>query len=296
MNIRDVGCFLAIMEHGSLQRAAAYLGLTQPALTKCVHRLEKSLNATLFVRGSGGMAPTPAALALKPYAVRLEGEYNAAFDAIGSAQAGEVAKIRVGVTPAWEPLVSKAFEHFSASRPATRLDLSLLVSHRLVRALRGGQIDIGVVTAESVPPDVHSRSLGTETLLVVAHRTHPVHRLPEPALKDVQDCDWLVARPGVQSRDQLEAAFAQAGLGPVKVKVEVDGTGMRPMLPMVARMGLLGACQQSLSSDMAALGLRPVPIEALRWPMVPRLVFRADSYLSPVTQAFIDTIQQLSEG
>lgn len=293
MNIRDVGCFLAILELGSLQRAAAHLGLTQPALTKCVHRLERSLDTTLFTRTPGGMEPTPAALALRPYATTIDSEYNAAFNAVGSARADQVAKIHVGVTPAWEPLISSAFEHFSVQRPAARLDLSIFVSNKAMRALRSGQIDVGVLTTESVPPDVHARPMRSDTLVVVAHKTHPVHELAEPTLAGIQAFHWLLARPGVQSRDQIDIAFALAGLPQPKVKVEVEGTGIQSKLPMVARMGLLGVCQQSLATDMATLGLVPVPIDVLRWPMAPLIVTRAGSYLSPATQEFVRTIQQI---
>lgn len=291
MNIRDVECFLAILEHGSLQRAAAFLGVSQPALTKCVHRLEAALNAELFARTPAGMAPTEAALALRPYAVRLQGEYQAAFRVVGDVIAGEVATLRVGATPVWEPLVSRAFVRFSELRPAARLNLSVMPPDRLLRALRAGFVDFGVVTADTVSPDVRSIKLAPDTLRVVARRTHPVHQHVHSRLEDLQTYVWLAARRGVLSRSQLEACFEQAGLSCPHIQVEVDGTGIRAMFPLLSSKDWLGMCPQSLLADAAAFGLKVVQVEGLEWPMTPLLVTRSQSPLTALTQAFIHSLE-----
>jgi len=293
MNVQDVCFFVAILEHGSLQRAAAVLGLSQPALSKCVQRLEKALNTPLFIRGPVGMTPTPAAEALRPYAIRLAGDYNAAFNVIGDVLAGEAATVRVGVTPAWEPLVSKLFLKFSAQRPATKLDMSLMVSDRLVRALQGGLIDFGIATLDHTPSGIHSKALASDTLRVVARRSHPVHQHSALTLAALQPYPWLAARPSVQSRQQIETAFSNAGLARPQIQIEVDGTGMRSMLPLLASKDLLGVCPQSLMQEAMKLGLLPLPLASLQWPMTPLLISRADALLTPVAQAFMDMFHAL---
>lgn len=297
MNIRDVECFLAILDHGSLQRAAAFLGVSQPALTKCVHRLEAALNAALFMRGPAGMAPTPVALAFKPYAIRLQGEYQAAFRVIGDVIAGEAATLRVGATPAWEPLVSRMFVRFSERRPATRLNLSVMPPDSLLRAFQAGIVDFGVVTADISSPDVRTIKLTpADTLRVVARRTHPVHLHAQAQLRleDLQPFAWLAARPGVVSRGQLEASFELAGLPCPRIQVEVDGAGVRAMFPLLCSKELLSMCPQSLLADAAAFGLKEVQVQGLEWPMTPVLVTRLESPLTPLTQAFIDLLERES--
>ena len=48
--LRDLKYFAAIAEHGQVQRAAAALGLSQPALSKSLLRLEQSMQAKLLKR------------------------------------------------------------------------------------------------------------------------------------------------------------------------------------------------------------------------------------------------------
>lgn len=63
--------FLAVLRLGSLSKAAASLGLTQPSAGRQIAALEHSLGAVLFTRGPRGLAPTQAAMALEPHAVAM---------------------------------------------------------------------------------------------------------------------------------------------------------------------------------------------------------------------------------
>lgn len=60
--------FLAVLDEGSLSRAARELGLTQPTLARHVEHLEAALHAPLFTRSPRGLQPTEAAAALEPHA------------------------------------------------------------------------------------------------------------------------------------------------------------------------------------------------------------------------------------
>src|SRR5690606_8715813 len=52
--------FLAAHRAGSMTRAAAELGLSQPGVTAQIRRLERRLGVTLFHRGGRGVTPTAA--------------------------------------------------------------------------------------------------------------------------------------------------------------------------------------------------------------------------------------------
>ncbi len=56
--------FRAVMEHGSLLRAARALGASQPTLGRHIEQLENQLGTVLFERTARGLAPTARALAL----------------------------------------------------------------------------------------------------------------------------------------------------------------------------------------------------------------------------------------
>jgi DNA-binding transcriptional LysR family regulator len=62
--LRDIEYFSVVAEHGHLGRAADALRLTQPALSKSLHRLEQAMQAKLARRTSKGMALTLVGVAL----------------------------------------------------------------------------------------------------------------------------------------------------------------------------------------------------------------------------------------
>jgi DNA-binding transcriptional LysR family regulator len=65
--------FLSVLDQGSLSAAARTMGLTQPTLGRHIESLESALGLKLFTRSVDGLAPTDAALELRPYAEGLAG-------------------------------------------------------------------------------------------------------------------------------------------------------------------------------------------------------------------------------
>ena len=87
MNIRQFKALLAVIETGSLNKAAQQLRVSQPALTKSIQRLEAQLGVRLFARGRSGMRPTPYAEMLRSYAEAATsglGQVRAKIDAVKS--------------------------------------------------------------------------------------------------------------------------------------------------------------------------------------------------------------------
>lgn len=64
MNVRELECFLAVVDHGSITKAAAALYLAQPSLSQIIRRLEADLGVELFRRVGRGLALAPAGEAL----------------------------------------------------------------------------------------------------------------------------------------------------------------------------------------------------------------------------------------
>lgn len=68
MSIAQLEYFVAVAEEGQLTRAASRLHISQPPLTRAVHRLEAELGTPLFARTARGMLLLPAGERLLPRA------------------------------------------------------------------------------------------------------------------------------------------------------------------------------------------------------------------------------------
>src|SRR2546430_11359303 len=68
MNIRQLACFVAVVDEGSFTRAARAIGIAQPSLSQHIRALENELSGRLIERLPRGIALTPAGRVLLPEA------------------------------------------------------------------------------------------------------------------------------------------------------------------------------------------------------------------------------------
>src|SRR5919205_3332845 len=68
MNVRQLDCFVAVVEEGSFTRAARRIGISQPSLSQQVRALEESLGGLVLERHPRGISLTPAGRSLLPEA------------------------------------------------------------------------------------------------------------------------------------------------------------------------------------------------------------------------------------
>jgi DNA-binding transcriptional LysR family regulator len=108
LNLRHLRSLSAVVEHGTLSAAAARIGLSQPALTQGISKLERQLGTALFDRRPGGLFATPAGEAMADRAA-------AAFRQLATAS-------RVG------PTGGRGFSRPDQLMTATQLDAFLRVA------------------------------------------------------------------------------------------------------------------------------------------------------------------------
>ena len=71
LKLRDLDVLMAVIETGSMGKAAKHLGISQPGVSKAIVELEDALGVQLFDRGRRGVVPTPYGLALQPQSVGI---------------------------------------------------------------------------------------------------------------------------------------------------------------------------------------------------------------------------------
>ena len=107
---------LAIAEAGSVTKAAAALGLAQPALTTQLQRIERILGGALFIRDRRGVLPTPLGdLVLARARVLIPAVSGLHDDASELITAGADARYRVGATNG--PIVAGLVRRLSDAHP-----------------------------------------------------------------------------------------------------------------------------------------------------------------------------------
>lgn len=103
MNLRDVQYFAVVAEHKHLGRAAEALGLSQPALSMSLRRLERYMDTKLVKRTPKGVELTPSGEAVFGHARRLRLSVDDISREVADLSQGRAGHLRVGTGPGSRP-------------------------------------------------------------------------------------------------------------------------------------------------------------------------------------------------
>lgn len=175
--------FLAVLREGSLSGAARALGLTQPTLGRHVEALEGALGLPLFVRSAHGLAPTQAALALRPHAEALEAGAAALLRAASGQDGGVRGPVRVTASEVvGAEVLPPILARMQEAHPG--LVFELVLSNRVDDLLRR-DADIAVRMVRPVQEALVARRLGRVELGLHARRDYLDRRGTPASLDDL---------------------------------------------------------------------------------------------------------------
>ncbi|WP_158088619.1 LysR family transcriptional regulator [Thermoactinospora rubra] len=139
---REIQCFVRVADRLGFSRAAADLGMSQPAVSQAVTRLEKALGVRLFERSARAVRLTPQGRALLGHAVRV-------VDAVGALEeeAARLSRpaIRLAYPPLAGPLAARIARRLAARVPAVAVDLQAAGRGGAARALREGEVSVAIL-------------------------------------------------------------------------------------------------------------------------------------------------------
>ncbi len=187
LEVAEISAVRAIVETGSIKKAADALNTTQPTLSKLLLRLEDRLGATLFHRSRRGMVPTAAGSFVATSAVGIVTELSKIERQISTmAEAGPVT-IRLGVGPIVEHLfLSKTLANHLTEFPRTRIDIRTEAAEVLQQLVLTGEVDlaVGPFDETEIDPRLQAVSVAEEPIIYVARPEHPLFN---------EDKDWTLA-------------------------------------------------------------------------------------------------------
>jgi DNA-binding transcriptional LysR family regulator len=276
-------------------RAAQRLGVSQPALTKGVQRLEASLGLQLFERSPKGMALTSVGNVFFERARHVCMGLDEAVQEANDLHLGAIGTIRVGVSPVFaDRLVGETFAQLLHQRPGARASLAISLNDTLLAALRRGELDLSVnALDESQPDDLDQLPLFDDELSVVLREGHPLLARPRLRLEDLADAAWALPGPEVLARRRLEARLAEHGMPPPRVVLRLDSSVS--LAPSALRSSDLLAVMSRFSLRSAAgQGIVALPLTEASWPRRIGVVTRRGAYLSPLVTRFIELLRERS--
>jgi DNA-binding transcriptional LysR family regulator len=291
VELRDIEYFAVVAERRHLGRAAEALGLSTPALSKSLRRLEAAAGTKLVKRTPKGVELTAAGSALFLHVRNLRLALRDVAQEVADIGQGRAGELRVGANRySLDHILPAACDRLLREAPKVTVKVSGGGNDVLVPAARNGQLDLIIGYVPSTPEGLAEELLLTDEFIVHAAADHRLaqHKHVTPA--DVADERWAVGPENVPDWQWLHRAFEDNGLAPPRIAMETSATPLR--LHAVASSGLLGfAPRLFVQSAARRLRLVELPVRELHWPCRLAVRYRKGAYLSPAARRFIEILK-----
>lgn len=297
LELRDIGYFVSVAEHGNVGRAAVALGLSQPALSKCLRRLEARLQTRLVRRVPKGIELTAVGTAFLAQVRRIRLSLEDITHEVADLTQGRAGHVRVGCGPDMIDLfVGKACTELQTTAAKATLFVTVGLNDALFHGLRSGDHDFIVSELPSRPyEDLVHEYLADDETVVFASVRHPLARQKSVTLTELAARRWAATTPTSLTRSRLVRAFEGQGLAPPEISLETNSHSL--ILRMVADSGLLGFLPRRVVEPACSrLGLAALQVKETTWWRRVGVSYRKDAYLSPAALGFIEVLKRIGNS
>jgi len=212
MNINHLAIFHAVAEEGSVTRAAERLCISQPAVSKQLRELEKSLGMALFHRLSKGVRLTEAGELLAGYARRLFDLEAEAMHALAELRGLDRGLLRVGAsTTIGIYLLPEIFAKFRQQYPGIELQLEIANTREIQQRLVENRLDLGLTEGLVEAFEFQAEVFGRDDIVPIAVPHHPLMRETHLTVERLCREPMVWREAGSGTRAVVERALAQKG-------------------------------------------------------------------------------------
>jgi DNA-binding transcriptional LysR family regulator len=202
---------LRIADGGSFTRAAAALGVSQPALSNSMAVLERMLGVRVFERTRNGASLTEFGQLLAGHAAAIDSVLSRAASELEAKKRGLEGSLVVGASPvACIDIVPGAVARLKRETPNIVVSIEERADDELIAGLRSGQIDLVVNSAGLLAegPDIVSEILARDIFVVAMRAGHLLAGKKSLLIADLHDAQWVIPSPHTTASRQIELLFA----------------------------------------------------------------------------------------
>jgi DNA-binding transcriptional LysR family regulator len=295
MDYRQLQLFLATAERLNLSHAAEAMNITQPGLSKSMHRLQRELGTKLYHRRGRGIELTESGRALLRHARQIETQIADARSEVTGIAGGRLGHARIGAGPSWlSRHLPDSISRVMAKNPNVRFTVDTGFPDRLIGRLRLSELDVvvGALPDNRIDPDLKFMRLTSDVIRVVARKDHPLGRKRERNLADYAAERWIL--PGRQElvRQRLARAFQSVGLPEPTIAVETDSLSLK--LATLKRTDCLGLTTTQILTQEEAQGIIALDHDALQFRREAGIVSRRHADLSPSVKLVVAELRRIA--
>ncbi|GAA5232859.1 LysR family transcriptional regulator [Verticiella sediminum] len=260
-DLTSMRLFIAVVEHGSITRAAEQLCVAATAASRRIADLEEQFGLALFERRPHGVVLTEAGRSLLPHARTLMLAVEAMHSDAAAHALGDRGVVRISAcTSAALQFLPRDLHGHQQAYPDIDIDLREMSSHDVVKSLAQGNADIGILESHVAVPSAgwESAVYRRDRLLVIAPRGHPLAQRQALGFDDLLPYAFVALAEGTASQALLQRETSRRG---AQLRQRIRTRSFDTLTAMV-RAGLgIGLMPEPAAQWLAAdQGLVRVPV------------------------------------
>ncbi|MGY6126744.1 LysR substrate-binding domain-containing protein (plasmid) [Paraburkholderia strydomiana] len=269
MSIREIEAFRAVMASGTTSKAASLLGVSQPAISQSIRKLEELAGLRLFDRVRGRLQPTQEAHALMSEVNRYYVGYEAIEHRIRSLRIFGLGRLSLASYPAFgNCFVGRAIAAFEPQRRNMQMRLNVTGSKDVYQQVVTGQVDFGLMNDEVNTQGVEQSAFCMMPGVIAMAADHPLSRKAVLDLKDLASDHYIDMNPEDSARRRLDIALTEEKVK-LRAVVETPLSVTACQLALRRRRARAGA-SHGRARLCVARARHPAPVDADRMPDLAR--------------------------
>ena len=292
IELRELKNLIVLCQHGHFSRAARALGVSQPALTKSIQRLEQSLGARLVDRTRTGIIPTPVGEEVLRRGQPLVADANELVREIDLMRGVCAGPLAIGIGPAMsESPVIDAIAHLIDGRSDVRIQIRVDHWHQLSEWLLDRKIDLFIADITEAKRDdrFDCRPLPRAKLVWFCRAEHPLVKRKRITRRDLLQYPLATPRMPEWASDWFAVGLksdAPTGELPFASLIECENYAMLKRLVLGSDC-VSAALTPTIAQEVAAGTILPLKVKAPQLTTQAGIVTLTGRTLSPLADALI---------
>jgi DNA-binding transcriptional LysR family regulator len=296
LKLRDLDILTALIDTGSMGKAAATLNISQPAVSKAIAELERALGVRLVDRNRRGIIPTPFGLALKKRSVAIFNDLRQSVQDIDFLSDPTMGELRLGTTdPLGVTIVSPCIDRLS--RKHRRMSFHAIAGDTtsLYRELIDRNVELVVSRMVGrLPDELAAEVLFHDSFAVLTSAKNPLTRRRKLTLAELMNEPWALLPSDSFFGALVAQAFRDAGHEPPRGTLVTMSEYMKNDLLATGRfLTVLPSFMLKIPGRYPPLRALPVALPNPRMPI--GIVTVKDRTLTPLAQLFIEHIRAIAK-
>jgi len=259
LKLRHLQMLVALDQFRHLGRAAEFLALTQPAVSKTLAEIERMFGLALFQRSTRGTEPTPYGDSVVRFARSVLADYDRTRDELAAVASGASGRTGLGSMVVTLPgLVTPAVEMLKQRSALTTVLVEEGDLTRLLPKLRLGELDLFVGRLEPgyAAPDLDTEALYQDPMVAVVRLGHDLAGKRRVGWSQLAALPCVLPPPWASLRVKLDQMFLRHDLHP-PVDI-IESASFLAQLSFLQQRGAVAFMARSVARHFEAQGLLAV--------------------------------------